>query len=666
MRKTKKKKYLKHGILLIGISFLMTNCETEKIVLPNNSQLNQSATEIDYVNSDVATQAVNAIASLTGESSFKNSNSSKTLNYKKSYIDLNAILKVKNAEGITNYSFNIVVENAPINEFYNVVVRESTNGTVKEPYVIKYVVNQDALAVFLANNKNFRYFKGKKYILSFNHFFDNINGLSNKSSNDLCSDEEVIPIDNTPTGVDGNFYNISGGNFLQTNPNYYNYTSSVVPGNSFLLYLNSFNTTTQTVTSHVATISNTVVPVSVTSAPATIIQVNTPVTIISKVTGSIYLTSVLITTNTSGLTDCFMRTTKTYSNNTSTTETTAIDCLPTTDNPFLDKSSIKSKTATCIDPTGEVGVNLSSSAIATITNCIKDLSLDQFKYINDPLNAIKTAKIKNFLDQNGCNDETSTFVKMAIDAYDNNGGEVDWANRIIDTNLKPCMKSILTNLKFLTKGMSYIITKFKGNEPGYNWILKDGSLFGATGQTSQSYDRITGAVTTTFDSQAWKSATDLSWARTMLHESIHAYIVASFGSDYTLAENTFSDFMNDYIHNKYPTRNDTDHAEFVRNYVNDIAISLEEYGIKNGYNLDIQFYQELAWGGLTHWKKRDSLGNEIKDSLGNFIYEETSWFKISYPNSSDRDRILNIISIELTKKDMNGNTKTQKGNNAGC
>jgi len=336
MKKTKKKNYLKTGILLLGISFLLTNCDSDKIITETNAeQLNQPSTEIDYVNSDAATQAVNAITSLTGESSFKNSNSSKTLNYKKSFIDLNAILKVKNTEGITNYSFNIVVENAPINEFYNVVVRESADGTVKEPYVIKYVVDEDTLAVFLANNRNFRYFKGKKYILSFNHFFDSMNGLSNKLSNDPCSDEEVIPIDNTPTGANGNFYNISAGNFLQTNPNYYNYTNSAVLGNSYLLYLNSFNTTTQSPTSHVATVSNTVVPVFVTSAPATIIQVNTPVTIISRVTGIIYQTGVIITTNTSGITNCSMTTTKLYSNNTSTTETTAIDCPPGTIDPFF-------------------------------------------------------------------------------------------------------------------------------------------------------------------------------------------------------------------------------------------------------------------------------------------------------------------------------------------
>jgi hypothetical protein len=44
----------------------------------------------------------------------------------------------------------------------------------------------------------------------------------------------------------------------------------------------------------------------------------------------------------------------------------------------------------------------------------------------------------------------------------------------------------------------------------------------------------------------------------------------------------------------------------------------------------------MAWGGLTHWTKKDSNGNIIKDSLGKPITEETKWFKIAFPNSSDR------------------------------
>lgn len=79
-----------------------------------------------------------------------------------------------------------------------------------------------------------------------------------------------------------------------------------------------------------------------------------------------------------------------------------------------------------------------------------------------------------------------------------------------------------------------------------------------------------------------------------------------------------------------------------------------------------QFYNDLAWGGLTHWTKKDSNGNIIKDSFGKPITEKTKWFKSAFPNSSDRKRVHNTIVIELTKKDTDGITKSQKGRNAGC
>ncbi|WP_318311114.1 hypothetical protein [Flagellimonas crocea] len=244
--------------------------------------------------------------------------------------------------------------------------------------------------------------------------------------------------------------------------------------------------------------------------------------------------------------------------------------------------------------------------------------------------------------------------------------EDDFEEKIDDTALKPCLKNVLNDLKTLNKGVGYIVQKFAGNTPGFNWEVKDGSLGGATGTTSTKYNKLTGTVTTTLDSQNWKQATDLSWARTMLHESVHSYIVASFGSNYSGATKTFSDFMKDYSSSTYPDRNDTEHAEFVRNYVSQISSALKDYGIKNGYVLPNQFYEDMAWGGLTHWKKRDSFGNVVKDSFGNIVWEETNWFKKAFPNLSDRTRILNTIQIELTKSDINGNTKVQKGNNAGC
>jgi hypothetical protein len=219
--------------------------------------------------------------------------------------------------------------------------------------------------------------------------------------------------------------------------------------------------------------------------------------------------------------------------------------------------------------------------------------------------------------------------------------EVD-IDKIDASKLKPCMKSILTNLKSLKKGISHIVTKFAGNKPGYNWELKDGSLSGATGTTDSpaSYNKSTGTITTTFDSQAWLNASDLSWARTMLHESIHADLAVSFKISRPTWIATYPTMVAEW--GKLQNWNDVHHEEIARSIVNDVAISLEEYGKAKGYNLSSQFYKDMAWGGL----------------------QDTSTFKGL--STSDKKRILDTIAIELTGRDTNGNNKTQKGKKAGC
>jgi len=66
-----------------------------------------------------------------------------------------------------------------------------------------------------------------------------------------------------------------------------------------------------------------------------------------------------------------------------------------------------------------------------------------------------------------------------------------------------------------------------------------------------------------------------------------------------------------------------------------IAVALEEYGISKGHKLSSQFYNDLAWGGLTHTGAFDALGNPI----------ETTWFQTAVPSSTDRKRIVDNITL---------------------
>jgi hypothetical protein len=228
-------------------------------------------------------------------------------------------------------------------------------------------------------------------------------------------------------------------------------------------------------------------------------------------------------------------------------------------------------------------------------------------------------------------------------------------NTIDQSQLKICQTQVLQRLQTASgTALLGIVKLFSGAEPGYNWIVKDGILSANTyGETISLYDTSTRSVTTTFDASKWGDATDLSIARTMLHEAIHAYLVAYFAnSRYALSPNaTFGEMITAYnaasLAGQEPNLNVIHHNEMAyggngNGWIGDVAWSLKQYGLQQGYKLSDQFYMDMAWGGLT----------------------ETSAF-LKLP-ASDQTRILNTILTELSGKDINDKPVKQVGNTAGC
>lgn len=238
---------------------------------------------------------------------------------------------------------------------------------------------------------------------------------------------------------------------------------------------------------------------------------------------------------------------------------------------------------------------------------------------------------------------------------------VRFEDLIDDSKLKPCMQNILADIKTQTKGVSWVINRFNYNSPNpyvnftenYNWTVEDGSLVTTTGETSSKFNRTNKSVTTIFDSNKFGNASDLSIARTILHEAVHAFLVAHFNIDRASFVQDYPDLISSFGGGALTNLNDAHHVEFIRNWLKDIASSLEEFGLKRGYNLPSQYYKDLAWGGLT-------------DTYVNGVPKETPWFIFFVRNATDRQRIKDNLSIELNGLDMNGVTQTQKGNHGGC
>lgn len=214
--------------------------------------------------------------------------------------------------------------------------------------------------------------------------------------------------------------------------------------------------------------------------------------------------------------------------------------------------------------------------------------------------------------------------------------EVDVTIGINDTSLDNCLKVILSTLEGHFHGVGKIIAELAETDTSFSWTVESGSLAGETAITDKNFDSASNSTTTTFDSQGFPRGTDLSWARTILHESVHAYVVGISNTS-TLAERqellgpnwtiAYFNYGHDYI---------------AETYVNSMADILQEYGQLKGYTMDRQFYEDLAWGGLQGTNAFNSLSTTVKN------------------------RILDVSAIELTGKDRYGNNKTQKGSDAGC
>lgn len=104
-------------------------------------------------------------------------------------------------------------------------------------------------------------------------------------------------------------------------------------------------------------------------------------------------------------------------------------------------------------------------------------------------------------------------------------------DEIFADKLPPCLKNILNDLKLTNASPGNMITKFSGNNlsSDYNWRMEPGRIAPdvVANTLTDTYNTRLG-IKTIFDYQQYPNATELSWARTILHESIHAYLVSYY------------------------------------------------------------------------------------------------------------------------------------------
>ncbi|TDH18480.1 hypothetical protein EXU57_23045 [Segetibacter sp. 3557_3] len=181
------------------------------------------------------------------------------------------------------------------------------------------------------------------------------------------------------------------------------------------------------------------------------------------------------------------------------------------------------------------------------------------------------------------------------------------------------LMSVLANIVKLKKGkIGEIIHNFQ-NTSRFKWIIREGALPDNVNAQIQATSE---GASTIVDLEKFQDGTDLSVARTIIHEMVHAYLTLYFLYDHTHAKIDYPGIYSAWSSSMDPDYNKIQHDEIERSLMDDIAIALAEYSAITGLLLmDDYVYKDLAWGGLDYISRSD-LTPDMKERIYNRLMAE--------------------------------------------
>lgn len=221
----------------------------------------------------------------------------------------------------------------------------------------------------------------------------------------------------------------------------------------------------------------------------------------------------------------------------------------------------------------------------------------------------------------------------------------DFNEEIDDSKLPDCMKQVLAELKNLNGNtVADIIKKFAGEVPAYNlnFNVENNNDYSKIARVDPQVNSNFVTIWLNINRDAIGNVTDLAVAATILHESVHAYLVASSFDDPAAMQLSYPELFDKKARLINNIQNDKQHEIMTKDFIKDIAISLKEFGVAQGYNYSTSYYDDLAWKGLYGTKAFNNLDNVSKT------------------------RIINIIKAEQYGITKQAEGITQKGQKLGC
>jgi uncharacterized protein (DUF3820 family) len=121
-----------------------------------------------------------------------------------------------------------------------------------------------------------------------------------------------------------------------------------------------------------------------------------------------------------------------------------------------------------------------------------------------------------------------------------------------------------------------------------------------------------GVAVTILDLNKLKNATNLSVARTMIHEMIHAYLSLYYRYDVFQARVDYPGIYIAWQSEKNFDYGKAQHDEIEKMFLSEIASALIEYGENNGLNVSDIVSDDLSWGGLDFQNSKQLTATEKK------------------------------------------------------
>lgn len=212
-----------------------------------------------------------------------------------------------------------------------------------------------------------------------------------------------------------------------------------------------------------------------------------------------------------------------------------------------------------------------------------------------------------------CVIDTETPCNQEGYVRDENGicGPVKTDQIIIDSTFEnyPCQEMVVTDAYGVCSPLTQLVLDVFESSDNTNLVFSVSSTMSGNGNTfpvaMYNFKTKTCDVKVNIRESYLTTATDLSIARTIIHESVHALLVQMYEEGKFLLPDGTTDPNFANLADAYTKALETNDAsglglpqhEYMSNLVEDIATSLSAYGNQNGYNLPFSYYEKLSWAG---------------------------------------------------------------------